>query len=85
MKKNLAVLLGGIGLFVIVAIIAPKEKDPAYRPHPATYYGRPCSVQLHRPSNDGLQWITFTSVSGQPIVTVPTELALEMYHEREGY
>ena len=101
MKKNLAVFLGGIALFVIVAVFGPRENDPAYRPHPATYYGRPAFAQLHRPQN-GYQSITFYRAwnaepeadpisesrdwkMGEPIITVPTELALEMYHARNGY
>jgi hypothetical protein len=89
-----------VGIFILAYVT--REKDPAYWPQPATYYGQPAFTQLHRPSADGVQYITFYHadnaapsddfitgskhwVIGHKICTMPTELAIEMYHARPGW
>lgn len=85
---------------IIVAGIMTTEKDPEYMPQPATYYGKPAFTQLHRPQggvqyitfyaaenaapdddfiNNSSHWVI-----GRKICTVPTEMAIEMYHHRAG-
>lgn len=102
MKNAKAILIAvAIVLGFIVLGNLTKEKDPAYLPHPTTYYGRPAFTQLHRPQN-GVQYLTFYRaenagfnddpikdskywVMGHEICTVTTELAIGMHYARPGY
>lgn len=50
----LAILIGVLKLMSVFS-----EKDPAYWPHPSTYYGRPAFTQLCRAEPNEIQYIIF--------------------------